>query len=58
MSRRRLDPGLDSVVMAHGRVVRWRPDAHTHSPSSQADANTSSQSDSNANSNAESRPGM
>ena len=53
-----MDPGLDSVFMAHGRVVRRRPDPYTHSPFSHADANSSSQSDSNANSNAESRSGM
>jgi hypothetical protein len=53
-----LDPRLDAVVMAHGRIVHRRHDTNSHSTSSHADANSSSQSDANADPNAESRPGM
>jgi hypothetical protein len=50
-----LDPGLDAVLVAHGRIVYRQPDAHSYS-ASHADAN--SNTGANSYTDAESGPRM
>jgi hypothetical protein len=55
LRRRRLDPGLDAVLVAHGWIVYRQPDAHSHSASH---ANANSNTGANSYTDAESGPRM